>query len=89
MYFDATKFGKRISELRKKHRISQERMAEVLNMSCAHLAHIEIGQRSCSIYFDVSLDYLIAGEEHIPSSVQEAWLCTFTTMISESPIARI
>ncbi len=84
MYFDAIKFGKRISELRKRHRISQERMAEMLNMSRAHLAHIEIGQRSCSIdlmmdisaYFDVSLDYLITGEEHIPvgvrASVQEA-----------------
>ncbi|MCD7857279.1 MAG: helix-turn-helix domain-containing protein [Clostridiales bacterium] len=79
MYFDAVKFGQRIANLRKERGVSQEQLAELLNMSRVHLAHIEIGQRAGSIdfmldiatYFDISLDYLITGEERVPASVQE------------------
>ena len=71
MYFDQKEFGKRIKEIRMGRRITQEKLAEELNVSWDHISKIERGTRSCSIdfliaiseYFGVSTDYLLTGKE--------------------------
>jgi len=70
--FDMKACGGRIKELREGiDGLTQEKLAEKLNTSDSHLRKIENGQRSASIdlyidiaqYFNVSLDYLLLGEE--------------------------
>ena len=80
MYYDTCESGKRIQELRKSHGLTQERFAEDLNISYDHLRKIESGQRGCSVdlliaistAFDVSLDYLVLGREHINAAASQA-----------------
>lgn len=70
MYFDAKEFGKRLKGIRAKCGLTQEKLAEELNISWDHLSKIERGARSCSIdllieiagYFGVSTDYLLTGK---------------------------
>lgn len=72
MYFDATEFAKRLSTLRKAQGMTQEEMAEALNISLEHLSKMERGKRKPSIdliiamacYFHVSTDYLLMGKDH-------------------------
>ena len=67
MYFDTKEFGKRLKEIRVIHGLTQEKLAEELNISWDHLSKIERGARSCSIdlliaisgHFGVSTDYLL------------------------------
>ena len=69
MYFDATEFAARLSTLRKAQGMTQEEMAEALNISLEHLSKMERGKRKPSIdliiamacYFHVSTDYLLMG----------------------------
>ena len=71
MYFDQKEFGKRLKELRMNRSLTQEKLAEDLNISWEHLGRIERGDKSLSIdllivisdYFDVSTDYLLTGKE--------------------------
>lgn len=71
MYFDQKEFGKRLKEIRMSKGITQEKLAEELNVSWAHISKMERGTRSCSIdllialsgYFEVSTDYLLTGKE--------------------------
>lgn len=66
-YFDTTKFAIRLSALRKARGMTQEEMAEALNISLEHLSKMERGKRNPSIdlvvamacYFHVSTDYLL------------------------------
>ncbi len=61
----------RLKELRTKRKISQLKLAMDLNISREALSHYENGKREPSIdmlnklskYFNVSIDYLINGEE--------------------------
>lgn len=72
MYFDATEFAARLSTLRKAQGMTQEEMAEALNISLEHLSKMERGKRKPSIdliiamacYFHVSTDYLLIGKDH-------------------------
>lgn len=72
MYFDATEFAARLSTLRKTQGMTQEEMAEALNISLEHLNKMERGKRKPSIdliiamarYFHVSTDYLLMGKDH-------------------------
>lgn len=72
MYFDATEFATRLSTLRKAQGMTQEEMAEALNISLEHLSKMERGKRKPSIdliiamacYFHVSTDYLLMGKDH-------------------------
>ncbi len=72
MYFDQMEFGKRIRELRRIHRKSQEALASELNVSSDHIKKMEMGIRACSIdllvelstYFDVSTDFLLTGKDY-------------------------
>jgi transcriptional regulator with XRE-family HTH domain len=70
MYYDAILTGKRIQKLRKSQGLTQEQLAEELNISAVHMSKIEIGKRSCSldvlaeiaVFFGASLDYLVLGK---------------------------
>ena len=71
-YFDAIEFATRLSNLRKAQGMTQEAMAEALNISLEHLSKMERGKRKPSIdlvvamacYFHVSTDYLLMGKNH-------------------------
>lgn len=64
-----TSIGLRIAKLRKQHNITQEQLAEKLDISIKHCSAIERGVSSLSlerlievsVLFDVSLDYLVKG----------------------------
>lgn len=70
MYFDVTEFGARLKDLRTTRGLTQEKLAEQLEISWDHLCRVERGNRSCSIdliieiavYFGVSTDYLLLGK---------------------------
>ena len=70
MHYNAVDTGKRIQKLRKNRGLTQEQLAEKLNLSTVHMAKIEIGKRSCSldvlaefaVFFNASLDYLVLGK---------------------------
>lgn len=72
MYFNQLEFGKRIKELRNRKGVTQEEMAEDLNISYVHINKIEGGKRGCSVdlimelssYFSVSTDYLLTGIDY-------------------------
>lgn len=76
--------GKRIVGLRKEHHMTQEQLAEVLNISIKHCSCVERGVSSLSLelfielcdVFDTTLDYLIRGKtnsgiEQIPPTFIE------------------
>lgn len=61
--------GSRIANLRREHRLTQEQLAEQLDISIKHCSSVERGLSCLSLeklievskLFDVSLDYLIKG----------------------------
>ena len=65
---------KGLREIRKKKKLSQLKVAMDLNISREALSYYENGKRNpdtkmliaMSRYFNVSIDYLITGEEFIP-----------------------
>ena len=69
MTFDVESCGARIKGLRLKNGLTQEKLAEEINITDVHLRRLESGSRAGSIellveladYFHVSLDYLIIG----------------------------
>ncbi|MCR4751440.1 MAG: helix-turn-helix domain-containing protein [Eubacterium sp.] len=70
MYFNQVEFGKRIRDERAKLGMTQEELADDLNISHGHLNKIEKGKEGCSIdllleladYFGVSTDFLLVGK---------------------------
>ena len=71
MYYDQKASGKRIAELRKEIGLTQEQLAEKLNISTSNLGKLERGLQGLSIdllieircFFGVSTDYILLGEE--------------------------
>ena len=63
--------GKRISEIRRSHNMTQEVLAEHLNVSPKHISYTERGISSLSLknlielckLFDCSLDFIILGKK--------------------------
>lgn len=61
--------GIRIAELRRSHKLTQEALAEKLNVTTKHISHVERGCASLSVkaltelsrIFDCSIDYIIFG----------------------------
>ena len=59
----------RIAELRRSHKLTQEALAEKLNVTTKHISHVERGCASLSVkalielsrIFNCSLDYIIFG----------------------------
>ena len=63
------KIGERIRKIRKERAYSQEKLAELINISVTHMSHIETGNTKLSLpvfaelatMLNVSADYLIFG----------------------------
>ena len=72
MYFNQGEFGARIKEERNRMHMTQEELAQELNIGHVHMNSIENGRKGCSIdlllelseLFDVSTDYLLTGRSH-------------------------
>lgn len=64
--------GKRIRQLRKAHKITQEKLSEELDITIKHISSVERGVSSLSLekmidasqILDCTLDYLILGEDY-------------------------
>ena len=71
MYFDQKEFGKRLKEIRLIRGITQEELAEMLNINKQHVSRMERGVTACSIdllielscHLQISTDYLLMGKE--------------------------
>lgn len=65
------KIGERVRKIRRAHDISQEVLAEMVDVSTTHMSHIETGNTKPSfsvivalaIALNVSIDYLVFGNE--------------------------
>lgn len=76
-----TSIGLRIAKLRKEHCMTQEQLAEKLDISIKHCSSVERGLSSLSLeklidvsnLFDVSLDYLIKGTSASNDSIKQIW----------------
>lgn len=70
MYYNIEESGKRIAELRKKKKLTQEGLAEVIGMSHKTINSIEKGKKGTSIdtlvliaeALDTSMDYIVTGK---------------------------
>jgi len=82
MEFDVKESGARLKGLRTEKRLTQEALADALNISWDHLCRIERGNRMCSFslamdiagYFNVSLDFLAFGKSNDPEAFRESLL---------------
>ncbi len=69
MYFNQIEFGRRLQELRKMNRITQEELAVKVGVDKLHISRMERGVAACSIdlllelsyALRVSTDYLLTG----------------------------
>lgn len=76
MGFEQGTYGARIKQLRIGKGLTQEQLAEKMNVTGTYIVKIENGQRTGSVelavelavYFGVSLDYLLLGGEHSDKS---------------------
>lgn len=76
MEFDGNACGRRIAALRKNKGLTQEQLADALNISWSLLSKTEIGKREITIgllcsmvnYFHVPADYILYGEENLCNS---------------------
>ena len=79
MYYDPKESGLRIKNLRKQNSITQECLAEKLNITVNQLYRVESGLSTGSVdlvveiaaHFDVSLDYLLLGKEQPRDYIRE------------------
>jgi len=85
MYYDVVETGKRIKEMRRMNKLTQEQVADELGTSCQTVCNIETGKRGASIdslvilseLFGCSLDYLVKGRDssklniHIPEEKRD------------------
>ena len=70
--------GSRIAKLRKDHNMTQEQLAENLDISIKHCSSVERGLSSLSLeklidvscLFDVSIDYLVKGDSESDDSMR-------------------
>lgn len=64
--------GRRIAEIRRQHKTTQEALADMLGVSPKHISHVENATSSLSLknliqfctIFDCSFDYIIFGKKH-------------------------
>ena len=76
---DYYKFGQRIRKLRKARGLSQENLAEMLDISVTHMSHIETANTKMSFsliikiaeILDVSLDYLVYDKDRNENSFSQ------------------
>ena len=90
MLFHQEEYGKRIRLLREQTGMTQERLAEELNISDVHLRRLESGRSAGSVelvieiaaYFDVSLDYLLLGVNDGNGKLRKDLLAVADSLIS-------
>ena len=78
MHYTMKEFGNRIRQLRRQSGYTQEVLASELNINRSVLSRIEAGTYPCSIdvlaqisvFFNVTVDYLVFGTTHDQSSAQ-------------------
>lgn len=66
------KMGARIAGIRRSHKVTQEKLAELLDVTPKHISHVENATSSFSLkqlvkfceIFDCSLDYIVFGKTH-------------------------
>lgn len=71
MYYNIKESGLRIQKLRKQSGLTQQQLADKLNISVSNIGKIETGRNGFSIdlmiemafCFNVSLDYIVLGRE--------------------------
>lgn len=74
---DKLKVAERLKKIRNKSRLSQEKMAEILNISISAYKKIEKGENNLTIaeirilkeHFKISSDFLLFGEEENPETI--------------------
>ena len=79
MNINQKEIGQRIRSLRKETGLSQEKLADKLNINTDHLGRLETGNRGMSIdllaeiskYFTVSTDYILFGEKQNTDEIKE------------------
>ena len=72
MHFDRTAYGERIKRLRTGRELTQEQLAEKINVSRTYIVKIENGLQigpieiaiELEMFFDVSMDFLLLGKEN-------------------------
>ena len=72
MHFDRTAYGERIKRLRTVRELTQEQLAEKINVSRTYIVKIENGLQigpieiaiELAMFFDVSMDFLLLGKEY-------------------------
>ena len=72
MHFDRMAYGERIKRLRTGRELTQEQLAEKINVSRTYIVKIENGLRigpieiaiELAMFFDVSMDFLLLGKEN-------------------------
>ena len=72
MHFDRTAYGERIKRLRTGRELTQEQLAEKINVSRTYIVKIENGLQigpieiaiELAMFFDVSIDFLLLGKEN-------------------------
>lgn len=82
MYYDTKESGKRIRELRKQKGMTQEKMAEELNITPKAVSKIETGERGTTIdticliatLLETSVDFLVMGRYPIKDRRINEWL---------------
>ena len=90
MYFDQKEFGKRLKETRLIRGMTQEELAEMLNINKQHVSRMERGVTACSIdllielscHLQVSTDYLLMGKE-ADTGGQKEQILEIITKLSE------
>lgn len=55
MKINYTALGKRVKQLRKERRMSQEQLAEIINVSIPHMSNIETGKTKLSLQVLINL----------------------------------
>lgn len=82
MYYNTKESGKRIKDLRKLRGMTQEKLAEELNMTPKAVSKIETGERGTTIdticliaiVLDTSVDFLVMGSYPIKDRRINEWL---------------
>lgn len=72
MHFDRTAYGERIKRLRTGRELTQEQLAEKINVSRTYIVKFENGLQigpieiaiELAMFFDVSMDFLLLGKEN-------------------------
>lgn len=72
MHFDRKSYGARIRQLRISKELTQEQLAEKINVSRTYIVKIEKGLQTgpieiaidMAVFFDVSMDFLLLGKDN-------------------------